>query len=301
MRVKAYLDRINYHGRLDPVLETLRELHLAHLQAVPFENLSIHAAEPIVLEEAALFDKIVGRRRGGFCYELNGLFAWLLRSLGFHVDMLSAGVARPDGEFAPDFGHMTLRVRLGENWLADVGFGESFSEPLRIENGAEQVQGSRAYRISPGGRHRILSFRLLEGNGGSEGDERRPAGHGEAGAFVSGGRGQNDSPAVGEAASPASTTEGLEAHDWKPMYRFTLQAHVFADYSEMCRFHQTSPHSPFTQRRICSRLTLAGRITLSERRLIQTGADGSREERVLESEAEYRRVLREAFGVVMED
>jgi N-hydroxyarylamine O-acetyltransferase len=99
MEITRYLDRINYDGPLSPTAETLRLLQVAHLQAVPFENLSIHANEPIVLEDQALFEKIVRRRRGGFCYELNGLFAALLRELGFKVEMLSAGVANDKGVF----------------------------------------------------------------------------------------------------------------------------------------------------------------------------------------------------------
>ena len=80
MNINAYLERINYHGPTIPSAETLRALQLAHLQTVPFENLSIHAGETIVLEDAALFTKIVEHRRGGFCYECNGLFAALLRA-----------------------------------------------------------------------------------------------------------------------------------------------------------------------------------------------------------------------------
>src|SRR5262249_19643128 len=133
MNVDAYLKRINYAGAREPAAETLRTLQLAHLRTVPFENLSIHAGEPIVLEEAALFGKIVERRRGGFCYEANGLFAALLRALGFQVAMLSAGVANAKGEFGPDFDHMTLMVTLAERWLVDVGFGESFMEPLLLD------------------------------------------------------------------------------------------------------------------------------------------------------------------------
>ena len=95
--VEAYLERINYHGTTIPSAETLRALQVAHLQTVPFENLSIHAGEPIVLEDEALFTKIVKRRRGGFCYECNGLFAALLRALGFDVTMLAAEVAKKDG------------------------------------------------------------------------------------------------------------------------------------------------------------------------------------------------------------
>jgi N-hydroxyarylamine O-acetyltransferase len=94
MDIDAYLERIAYEGSREPAARTLRDLQVAHLTAVPFENLSIHAREPILLDDDALFDKVVGRRRGGFCYELNGLFAGLLRALGFNVAMLSARVAR---------------------------------------------------------------------------------------------------------------------------------------------------------------------------------------------------------------
>lgn len=252
MNIEAYLARINYHGTLAPTAETLRALQVAHLLTVPFENLSIHAHEPIVLADEALFTKIVTHRRGGFCYEANGLFAALLRALGFHVTMLSAGVAKPDGGFSPDFDHMTLLVTLAERWLVDVGFGDSFLEPLRLDERGAQVQGRRAYRIAPDGAHLILM--------------------------------QRDQTAA----------------EWQPQYRFTLQPHEYADYAEMCRYHQTSPESHFTRARICSRATDDGRITLSEMRLITTSAHGAqRQERTLTSQAEYAAVLRAHFGIIM--
>ena len=118
MDTNAYLERINYHGSLVPSAETLRELQLAHLLSVPFENLSIHANQPIVLADDALFTKIVERRRGGFCYECNGLFASLLRALGFEVKMLAAEVANDAGVFGPPFDHMTLMVSLSSVGLS---------------------------------------------------------------------------------------------------------------------------------------------------------------------------------------
>jgi N-hydroxyarylamine O-acetyltransferase len=250
LNVKAYLERINYHGSLAPTAETLRELQVAHLLAVPFENLSIHAGQPIVLEDKALFTKIVERRRGGFCYEANGLFAALLLALGFEVVMLSAGVADAEGEFGPDFDHMALMVSLEQRLLVDVGFGDSFLEPLLLDEQGEQVQGRRAYRILPDDTHLILMRR-------DEGDE------------------------------------------WKAQYRFTLRSQTYADYAEMCRYHQTSPQSHFTKARICSRATREGRITLSEMRFITTSKNGERQERTLTSEEEYADVLREQFGIVM--
>lgn len=159
MNTEAYLRRINYSGSLEPTAETLRDLQVAHLRAVPFENLSIHAGEPIVLEDNSLFTKIVERRRGGFCYEANGLFAALLRELGFDVVMLAAGVAKSEGGFGPQFDHMTLMVTLAERWLVDVGFGDSFLEPLLLDSRTDQVQGTRAFRIVDDDDHLIMMRR----------------------------------------------------------------------------------------------------------------------------------------------
>src|SRR5215813_9849378 len=159
MDIRSYLARIRYADSLAPSAETLRQLHRAHLMSVPFENLSIHSNEPIVLDDIALFEKIVRRRRGGFCYEANGLFAALLRALGFDVKMLSAGAAIAKGGFGPDFDHMALMCDINERWLVDVGFGDSFREPLLIDKTGEQRQGERAYRIDSDRRHLILMQR----------------------------------------------------------------------------------------------------------------------------------------------
>ena len=145
MDVDAYLQRIAYHGTREPTAETLRQLHRAHLYAVPFENLDIPLGRPIVLSLPLLFEKIVERRRGGFCYELNSLFAWLLEALGFQVVMYSARVFDA-GQPGPEFDHMLLRVATGETLLADVGFGDSFIDPLPLDD-QEHLQDGRAYRL----------------------------------------------------------------------------------------------------------------------------------------------------------
>lgn len=156
MNLPAYLQRITYTGPLTPTAETLRALHLAHLLAVPFENLDIHLGRPIVPDETNFFRKIVEGRRGGFCYELNGLFAALLRELGFDVTLLSARVARESGGFGPEFDHLTLLVQLEERWLADVGFGECFREPLRLDEPGEQGQPMGRYRLAKKGTRWVL-------------------------------------------------------------------------------------------------------------------------------------------------
>ena len=141
----------NTTARVEPSSAALRGLHRQHLFTVPFENLDIALKTPIRLDLASLYDKIVRRHRGGFCYELNGLFCELLIALGFRVQMLSARVRRDDGGFGPEFDHMLLRVDLEEPWLVDVGFGDSFVDPIVFRaGGADQVNGHR-YLVSPFG------------------------------------------------------------------------------------------------------------------------------------------------------
>src|SRR5262249_18388393 len=271
---RAYFARIHYSSEvnldtLEPSLQLLRTLHEAHLLAVPFENLSIHVGEPIALAEEALYDKIVRRRRGGFCYELNGLFAWLLRRVGFRVTLLSARVARVDGGFTPEFDHMALQVHHvdGADWLADVGFGDSFRQPLRMQPDVEQDGGDGHW------------YRQQFGATGA----------GDA----------SDADNTGNAAHISWLVEPRNAMEWEAQYPFTLQPPSIADFGDRCRYQQASPDSHFTPRRICSLALPEGRITLSDLRLITT-LHGARDERDLATEEEYRSVLAERFGITLQ-
>lgn len=246
MDIRNCLERIQFIGDLKPTAELLSSLHYANLLRVPFENLDIHLGRAIQLDEQHLYDKIVTQRRGGFCYELNGLFAWMLRELGFQVDLLSAEVF-DDGEFSPEFDHLALRVRLEEDWLVDVGFGDSFIRPLRLSGNGEQIQNGTAYRIEQSSNYRVLTQRDDAGN-------------------------------------------------WERFYRFTLEPHYLSDYTGRCRYHQTSPESHFTQKRLCTRLTEEGRITLRDERLIET-KNGQRQEARISNEEEYLAALEEHFGI----
>jgi N-hydroxyarylamine O-acetyltransferase len=142
--VEAYLTRIGAERPVRPDADALRDLHIRHLRTVPFENLSIHLGEDIVLDPAALVAKIVDRRRGGFCYELNGAFATLLSALGYEVEILAARVFAGDGLGVP-YDHMTLRVG---PWLADVGFGGHTHYPLRLDERGDQADPGGVFRIA---------------------------------------------------------------------------------------------------------------------------------------------------------
>jgi N-hydroxyarylamine O-acetyltransferase len=214
--------------------------------AVPFENLDISLGRRIVCDETRFLHKIVDERRGGFCYEMNGAFAALLRELGFQVTLLSARVSGGNGRDGPEFDHMALRVELEEDWLADVGFGDCFVEPLRLKPGLEQEQFGRRYRLT---------------------------------AFDGG-----------------LCVEANADGTWKKQYTFTLQPRKLSEFAGMCHYHQASPDSHFTRKRVCSLATPEGRITLSGDKLIET-RNGVREERALQGDEEWRAVLRDWFGV----
>ena len=140
MDVALYLDRIGARAPAEPTLDALAALALAHLCAVPFENLDIAAGRPLSLDPEAIYEKIVARRRGGFCYELNGLFGCLLRELGYDVTFLAARIPEPpDGTPRPDRAHLVLLVRLDGLWLVDVGWGEIYRQPFALRAGNEHA------------------------------------------------------------------------------------------------------------------------------------------------------------------
>jgi len=150
MDVAAYLKRIGFGGSLKPDPRTLQGLQAAHMRRVPFENLDIGLKHPIRLDEQSLWNKIINNKRGGFCYELNGLFAWLLQQIGFDVTYLNARVFDREGKMGIEFDHLALLVQVpgrSERWVADVGFGDSFTSPLSFEARGEQTQGLRAYHL----------------------------------------------------------------------------------------------------------------------------------------------------------
>ena len=134
-RLDAYLDRIGYSAPVRVDRQTLFGLHRAHLLAIPYENLDIHLGRALTLDVDAIFDKIVTRRRGGWCYEMNGLFAWALREIGFDVSLLAGTVGRRASGPTAEGNHLLMSVRLDQPYLADVGFGNGFLDPLPLAAG----------------------------------------------------------------------------------------------------------------------------------------------------------------------
>ncbi|MER7741011.1 arylamine N-acetyltransferase [Streptomyces sp. NPDC096538] len=262
--IDAYLRRLGVEQPARPTLDALRELHLSHLRTVPFENLSVHLGEEIVLEEKRLMDKVVKAGRGGFCYELNGAFGVLLTALGYDVTLLAARVYGDGGRLGIPYDHLALRVRTedGGDWLADVGFGAHFHLPLAFGGRGEQRDPAGVFRIA------------------------------EAEPDAAGVRGGHDT---------ADTADLDVLRDGRPVYRLETRPRALADFTAGAWWHRTSPHSHFTRSLVCSRVTDdGGRITLGGRRLTLTAPDGTRQERDAGSDAEVLSIYRDEFGITLD-
>ena len=229
MDAGAYLDRIGAAPPLSPTLDGLAELAIAHLCSVPFENLDIAAGRPLSLAPEAIFDKLVTRRRGGFCYELNGLFAWLLRELGYAVTLLAGQTVDPTtGVPGHPRAHLVLLVELDGRWLVDVGWGEVYRGPFALRPGNEHVDSG------------IARYRLEQTDGRWQ---------------------------VAELHDDSLETNLKPVAGWRTAYRFDLTRYELQDFAEACRWQETE--SPFfTGHRFCTLATPTGRRTLMDGRLI---------------------------------
>ena len=272
MEVTAYLDRIGYHGPHEATPESLRMLHAAHTFAVPFENLDIHLGRTISLDPASLCDKIVRRRRGGYCFELNGLFALLLERVGFSVRHLMARVLWGQTEVSP-LSHRVLLVETGgERWIADVGFGgNGLITAIPLAAGHEERQYADRFRV------------ISVANGEDRRDPRR-----------------HDPVDARHKDRQEYRIDCLVKDIWEPMYSFTTESYLPVDYTYANYFHSHSPESLFTQKRLCTKPTPNGRIILQNRALkIRHGGQSQAE--ALKTPEAYRAILVDYFGIALSD
>jgi len=131
----AYFARIGFRGEARVDAATLTALHRAHLLAIPYENLDVQLGRPVTIDPEAAFEKIVTRRRGGWCYEMNGLFGLALQTIGFPVTRLAGGVVRSLMGEVMVGNHLVLKIDLDQPWIADVGFGDGAFEPFPLREG----------------------------------------------------------------------------------------------------------------------------------------------------------------------
>jgi N-hydroxyarylamine O-acetyltransferase len=226
-----YFERIGYPGSAEATLPALWEIVWLHQLAIPFENLDIALfRQPISLEPAAIFAKLVAGGRGGFCFEQNGLLAAMLERMGFGVTMGYATWGSDAGEEIVPFDHLVLEITIPDHelrWLADAGFGrETPARPLPLAPGREELheETGYVYRVLPSARpnrHWRIEQRLGE-------------------------------------------------EPWRQLYDIDLTPRRMTDYEHRSRYNQTSPDSIFTQGTMCSRPFPGGRVTVARGTLILT-------------------------------
>ncbi|XP_074406905.1 arylamine N-acetyltransferase, pineal gland isozyme NAT-3 [Zonotrichia albicollis] len=230
MDIKEYFARISYqasHNKLD--LATMSEIFLHHIRAIPYENLSIHCGERIELDLEPIYNKIVRKKRGGWCMENNYLLFWVLKTLGYNITLLGAKVYVPERDAYPeDINHLLLRVDLdGKSYIMDAGFGMAYQmwQPMELISGTDQPQ-------TPG------VFRFQEENGIWYFEKVRRK------QWV--------------LNLSTSTSPNVEDEVCRRVYLFTLQPRDIEEFRG-CNAHlQTAPTSKFVLKSMCSMQTADG-------------------------------------------
>lgn len=258
----AYAERIGYRGTHTATSDALEGIVLAHAIRIPFENLDIHLGRPIDIEPETVFDKLVRRLRGGYCFEQNTLLLEMLRGLGFPVRPLAARVLygrSASSKRERPRTHMLLLVDVGpRTFLADVGFGvHNMLAPLPFEPGIEREVHGETFRI-----------REIPWNG----------------------------KALGAPPSYDIDVKVPGEDEWLTLYRASLEEQRPNDFVMANWFCSTHPDSAFVRRKIVSRVEVGARYMLVDRELEARRSDRS-ETKTVGDEAEYRAVLREMFHI----
>ena len=271
-----YLTRIHYTGPIETTIDTLSELQRCHMSTVPFENLSVYGKERITLSKDWLFDKVVRRHRGGFCYELNTLYSLLLDYFGFSFKKHSASVYDyKTGIIGPPLDHHFLMVNIQEDeWMTDVAFGDAYLMPLRFNAfGEHQEKPSGIYRVRKDEDYYFYEekIKIKVGECGRE-----------------------------EMPEERYTSPGDPL--WAIRYGFDLTQRKTEDFKEMLEYHQTDAKSPFTHDRICTIAKPWGRLTLGGKKLISTTYLGNNKVKkeaveIVGGEEEVVKELEQKFGV----
>ncbi|XP_060643879.2 arylamine N-acetyltransferase, pineal gland isozyme NAT-10-like [Anolis sagrei] len=274
MNIKEYFARTRYQGSLDKLdLATLTAIFQYHIRAVPFENLSIHCGETITLDLEDVYEKIVRKRRGGWCMENNQLLFWVLKSLGYDTTTLGAYVYNPkQGDYGTDMNHLIMKVVIdGTTYIVDGGYGSSYQmwEPMELAAGKDQPQ-------TPG------IFRFTEENGTWHLEKIRRKQHVPNPNF--------------------SDQVGKGGH--RRIYSFSLEPVTMEDFQPQCLYLQTSPDSLFTRKSICTLQTMGGFRALVGWTFSETKYNYKEDTDLVEFKTlrddEVEPTLQEEFGISLE-
>ena len=279
--VDEYLKRIRFTGSRTPTVDTLIELHQRHLMSIPFENLSLYGKEKIILSNDWLFKKLIQRKRGGFCFELNIMFSSLLHCFGFKLSTHAAQIFNHrTGNSNSGKSHMVIVVDIdGDQWLADVACGDNSVTPLRFKRFEQEPQ---EYETSNG------IYRICK--------------DGDMFSYEQKVRTIVDRDGHQVIANDLFTGVDYLGVQWAKQYRFDLTPQTMDHYQKWCVFHETQPSSPFQQGRLCTLAKPWGRITLSREKLVTTTYLGNNKvlketKHLLGGEKEVVKELEDKFGI----
>lgn len=264
-RVATYCRRLGLAGMPGSDAEGLAALQSAHRQAITFENIDVLLGRPIPIDGEAVFDKLVMRGRGGYCFEQNRLYADMLSAIGIASRPLLARprLGVPAAAIPPRTHVLLLAEVAGQEWLADAGFGGSFVPPLPLADGAEAD-------TADGARHRLRHV------------------------------GFSDGEWVLERSGPRAATDGRATEDsgWQLQYSFDLAEVMDADLAQANHWTSTWPQSRFLQTPIVTRVLPAGFASLVGPALRSVSSEGI-EEREISDPHEWREVARERLGLAL--
>ena len=264
-QLSAYCARIGIDRPQRADADALVAVQAAHRRTIPFENLSVMLGHAVSSDGAAVFDKLVTRRRGGFCFEHNRLLDDALRAMGFTNLLLLARVMLGDPAALPPKTHCLLLVAIdGKPWVADAGFGGAYAPPMRLADGGTA-------QSDDGARHRLSIL--------PEGDP--------AGAWLL------------ERLGAEGGTDGRGGADgeWRKQFAFDLAETVDADMAMGCHWAATHPSSRFVNHHVVSRCLPDGFASMVDRRMTLWRAGEEADEREIASAREYREVLEEVFAL----
>ena len=235
--IDKYLNRIKLSSSQKLDINFLSDLVKAHLNHIPFENLDIHLKKPILLNQDYLSHKLLDQKRGGYCFELNGLFQIFLQQLGYKTRLISAQVFNNTRGYSPEFDHAAILVTIdNDTFLVDVGFGDFTQIPLNINITDNQSDSHKEFNIQQ----------------------------------------SKDGFVVSE----------VNSQQTKQLYRFQQISRNLGDFEKRNQFHQQSPNSHFHKKRLITRVTDTGRITLTDNQLIIYNNGKKSEQIIISSEFE---------------
>lgn len=244
-----YLKRIDYNDVIDVTDKVLASLHKNHVFQVPFENLDVYYKRIFDLDLGKVYQKIINDRRGGFCYELNFLFNWLLTEIGFSSRIIASRIFNKDGTVGPEFDHMSIYVNTGKEFLVDVGYGDLFVAPIEIKQGV-QFDGRNYFQIDSWNKNEYVI---------------------------------------------SMSSDNLT---FSKKYTFSLDLVDINDFNVICNDKQTNPNSYFVKNVVCTKPTETGRVTIFNDNLVEKIGE-LRIERVIQSDKDFRRCLKDKFGIVI--